>query len=90
MPFNFDDVVLAQGEIQDRDDREWCLMIGCAAASSARHGTSTQRNDLGRKAPQDFQAGIRTTDDLFALQEVLEILGAMVSQKLDELIPSEE
>lgn len=85
--FNFDDVVLAEGDLLDRKDREWSLLIACGAASSVRHGTSTQKLPIGREAPMDAKAGIRTSDDLLALAEVVDELRVQIAERLNKILP---
>jgi len=87
MPFDFADVVLAQGSLMERKDREWCLMIACGADSSFLHGTDTQHLPVGRQAPLDFKDGIRTSDDLLALQVALRELRDSVARRLAEILP---
>lgn len=86
--FNFADVVLAQGGIEARPDRQWALMIACGAQSSIRHGTITQPAPIGRISPLDLQVGIRTSDDLLALAEVIEELRTMIATKVNEIFSS--
>ena len=81
--FNFDDVVLAKGDIQDRSDRQWALVIGCGAQSSFSHGTSTQQS-IARLEPLDVQSGIRTSDDLLALQGVIDELAILIAEQLEK------
>jgi hypothetical protein len=87
MPFDFDDVVLAEGAIMERSDRDWSLMIGCGAGSSFLHGTDTQNLPVGRQSPMDHMVGIRTSDDLLALQVVLRDLRNAVATRLAEILP---
>ncbi|MES1242240.1 MAG: hypothetical protein ABUT39_11525 [Acidobacteriota bacterium] len=83
--FNFDDVVLAEAGIQEREDRDWCVVVACAQ-SSFRHGSDTQRTPVGRQGNNDFHVGIRTTDDLIALQLALVELRNSVAERLAQLL----
>lgn len=83
--FNFDDVVLAEAENQNREDRDWCVVIACAQ-SSFRHGSDTQMTPVGRQSNNDFHVGVRTTDDLIALQLALVELRNSVAGRLDQLL----
>lgn len=87
MPFDFNDVVLAEGALMERRDRDWCLMIGCGAGSSFLHGTDTQHLPVGRQDPMDLMVGIRTSDDLLALQLVLRDLRNAVAVRLAQILP---